>query len=422
MTNHLQPIAPSQRVKEIDFVRGIALLGILMVNMAIFRNSTFGMTIESPTSEGMLSTITNGITYLFAEGKFYSLFSLLFGFGFSIFLLKEQTQRIEMKPVFKRRMLGLLGFGMVHAFLIWSGDILITYALTGFLLMAFKDTSIKGLVKWAIGLVLFIIFLQVSIFGLVQLVKDTPNASIVMDQLGDSQNIMAKKAALAKEIYSGSNYGAMVVLRAKETVQQLSGFIIVFPSVLAMFLIGFALGKSGRLRNISENKLFFKKMFWICLLLGLPLGAMHTYGLFVHSRTAIDMSGSFHIIGFFLGSPVLALAYFSGGLLLFNRFGKLKLFQMVANAGRMALTNYLLQSIICTTLFYGYGFGLLGKVNAFYGLLLTLIIWSIQLPLSSWWLSRYRFGPAEWLWRWITYGKKQQNRIKQELMVSELPL
>jgi len=110
MTNHLQPIAPSQRVKEIDFVRGIALLGILMVNMAIFRNSTFGMTIESPTSEGMLSTITNGITYLFAEGKFYSLFSLLFGFGFSIFLLKEQTQRIEMKPVFKRRMLGLLGF------------------------------------------------------------------------------------------------------------------------------------------------------------------------------------------------------------------------------------------------------------------------------------------------------------------------
>lgn len=414
MTNHLQPVAPSQRVKEIDFVRGIALLGILMVNMAVFRNSTFGMAVESPTSQGMLSTITNGVTYLFAEGKFYSLFSLLFGFGFSIFLLKEQTQRIEITPVFKRRMLGLLGFGLVHAFLIWSGDILITYALLGFVLIAFKDASIKELVNWAIGLVLFIVLLQVSIFGLIELVKNTPNASMVMGQMDNVQQELSEKAILAKEVYSGSNYGAMVVMRAKETAHQLSAFFIIFPSVLAMFLIGFALGKSGKLQNISENKHFFKKMFWICLLLGLPLGAMHTYGMFAHSRTSMDMSGSFHVVGFFLGSPILALAYFSGGLLLFNRFAKLKFFQMVANAGRMALTNYLMQSIICTTLFYGYGFGLFGKVNAFYGLILTLVIWSIQLPLSSWWLSRYRFGPTEWLWRWVTYGKKQQNRIKQD--------
>lgn len=414
MTTNLQPVAPSQRVKEIDFVRGIALLGILMVNMSIFRDSIFGMSIGKPTSEGMLSTFANGIIYLFAEGKFYSLFSLLFGFGFSIFLLKEQTQHIQMESVFKRRMLGLLGFGVIHAFLIWSGDILITYAILGFFLIAFKKVSNKGLIKWAIGLVVFVVVLQIFIFGMVELVSNTSYSSMVMEQVGNVEKVLGEKAILSRDIYSGINYVAMVGMRAKETVHQLSGFIVIFPSVLAMFLIGFALGKSGRLRNISDNKRFFRKMFWICLLLGLPLATMHAYGMFAYSRMATDMSGSFHILGFFLGSPVLALAYFSGGLLLFNRFAESKFFQMIANAGRMALTNYLMQSIICTTIFYGYGFGLLGKVNAFYGLILTLVIWGIQLPLSSWWLSRYRFGPTEWLWRWITYGKKQQNKIKQD--------
>lgn len=412
MSAHLQPIAPTQRVKEIDFVRGFALLGILLVNMSIFRDSIFGMAIENPTSEGFLSTIANGITYLLAEGKFYSLFSLLFGFGFSIFLLKEQTQHIQMETAFKRRMLGLLGFGLVHAFLIWSGDILITYALLGFMLIAFKNVSVKGLVKWAISLLVFIVAIQLLIFFFMELAKNLPNADFILEQMGNAQTILAEKAAVAREVYSGTDYIAMIAVRGQEIAQQYSGFFIIFPSVLAMFLTGFALGKSGKLRNISENKPFFKKMFWICLLIGLSLAALHPYGVYTYSRFATDLTGSYHIIGFFLGSPVLALAYFSGGLLLFNRFGKSKFLQMVANTGRMALTNYLMQSIICTTIFYGYGLGLTGKVNAFYALIMALAIWLIQLPLSTWWLGRYRFGPAEWLWRWITYGEKQQNRIQ----------
>ncbi|MDX9847861.1 MAG: DUF418 domain-containing protein [Tenuifilaceae bacterium] len=412
MSPHLQPIAPTQRVKEIDFVRGFALLGILLVNMSIFRDSIFGMAIENPTSEGFLSTIANGITYLLAEGKFYSLFSLLFGFGFSIFLLKEQTQHIQMETAFKRRMLGLLGFGLVHAFLIWSGDILITYALLGFMLIAFKNVSVKGLVKWAISLLVFIVAIQLLIFFFMELAKNFPNADFILEQMGNAQTILAEKAAVAREVYSGTDYIAMIAVRGQEIAQQYSGFFIIFPSVLAMFLTGFALGKSGKLRNISENKPFFKKMFWICLLIGLPLAAMHVYGIFTYTRMATDLTGSFHIVGFFLGSPILALAYLSGGLLLFNRFSKSRFLQMVANTGRMALTNYLMQSIICTTIFYGYGFGLSGKVNAFCALIMALAIWLIQLPLSTWWLGHYRFGPAEWLWRWITYGEKQQNRIQ----------
>jgi uncharacterized protein len=178
-----------------------------------------------------------------------------------------------------------------------------------------------------------------------------------------------------------------------------------------MFLIGLALGKSGKLNNIEQNKPFFKRMFWITLLLGLPIAALHPYGVFKYTRLTYDLTGTYHIFGFFLGSPLLALAYLSGGLLLFNRFSNLKFFQMVASAGRMALTNYLMQSIICTTLFYGYGFGLFGKVNVQQGLLITLLVWGIQLPLSQWWLSKYKFGPAEWLWRWITYKEKISNSL-----------
>jgi uncharacterized protein len=411
MSENLKPIAPKERVKEIDFVRGFALLGILLVNMAIFRNSIFGMTLEQPFSGGTHNSIASGFIYFFAEGKFYSLFSLLFGFGFSIFLLKEKNQRILMDSFFKRRMLGLLLFGLVHAFLIWSGDILITYSLVGFLLIAFKRTSIKGLIKWSVALIGIILFLQISVFGLVELISNQPEMDIVLEQFDKVQSTFAEKAQLANEVYSGTNYLEMIRMRTVELAQQYSGFMVIFPSVLAMFLIGLAFGKSDKLNSISENKPFLRRVFWISLLIGLPIAALHPFGVLNYSRLAFDMSGAYHIIGFFLGSPILALAYFTGGLLLFNRFSQLIVLQMVASTGQMALTNYLLQSIVCTTLFYGYGLGLYGKVDAFQGLLITLIVWGIQLPISHWWLNRYKFGPAEWLWRWITYGKRISNKI-----------
>ncbi|MDX9770326.1 MAG: DUF418 domain-containing protein [Tenuifilaceae bacterium] len=411
MSENLKPIAPKERIKEIDFVRGFALLGILLVNMAIFRNSIFGMTLEQPFSGGTLNSIASGFIYFFAEGKFYSLFSLLFGFGFSIFLLKEKTQRILMDSFFKRRMLGLLLFGLVHAFLIWSGDILITYSLVGFLLIAFKRTSIKGLIKWSVALIGIILFLQISVFGLVELISNQPEMDVVLEQFDKVQSTFAEKAQLANEVYSGTNYLEMIRMRTVELAQQYSGFMVIFPSVLAMFLIGLAFGKSGKLNSISENKPFLRRVFWISLLIGLPIAALHPFGVFNYSRLAFDMSGAYHIIGFFLGSPILALAYFTGGLLLYSRFSQVKVLQMVASTGRMALTNYLLQSIVCTTIFYGYGLGLYGKVDAFQGLLITLIVWGIQLPISHWWLNRYKFGPAEWLWRWITYGKRISNKI-----------
>ncbi|NHB68539.1 DUF418 domain-containing protein [Perlabentimonas gracilis] len=411
MSENFKPIAPKERIKEIDFVRGFALLGILLVNMAIFRSSIFEMTLEQPFSGGTLNSIASGFIYFFAEGKFYSLFSLLFGFGFSIFLLKEKTQRILMDSFFKRRMLGLLLFGLVHAFLLWSGDILITYSLVGFLLIAFKRVSVKGLIKWSVGLIVFILLFQILIFGIVELLQNLPNMDFVLEQFEKVESSFAEKAQLANEVYSGTNYLEMIRMRTVELAQQYSGFMVIFPSVLAMFLIGLAFGKSGKLNSISENKPFLRRVFWISLLIGLPIAALHPFGVFNYSRLAIDMSGAYHIIGFFLGSPILALAYFTGGLLLYSRFSQVKVLQMVASTGRMALTNYLLQSIVCTTIFYGYGLGLYGKVDAFQGLLITLIVWGIQLPISHWWLNRYKFGPAEWLWRWITYGKRISNKI-----------
>jgi uncharacterized protein len=411
MSENLKPIAPKERIKEIDFVRGFALLGILLVNMAIFRSSIFEMTLEQPFSGGTLNSIASGFIYFFAEGKFYSLFSLLFGFGFSIFLLKEKTQHILMDSFFKRRMLGLLLFGLVHAFLLWSGDILITYSLVGFLLIAFKRVSVKGLVNWSVGLIVFILLFQILIFGIVELVQNLPNMDFVLEQFEKVESSFAEKAQLASEAYSGTNYLDMIKVRIDEIAQQYSGFMVIFPSVLAMFLIGLAFGKSGKLNNISENKPFLRRVFLISLLIGLPIAALHPYGVYNYSRLVFDMNGAYHIIGFFLGSPILALTYFTGGLLLYHSFSQVKLLQMIASTGRMALTNYLLQTVICTTIFYGYGFGFHGKLDAFQGLILTLFIWGIQLPISHWWLSRYKFGPAEWLWRWITYGERIGNKI-----------
>jgi uncharacterized protein len=288
-----------------------------------------------------------------------------------------------------------------------------TYAILGLMLIAFKNVSVKGLVKWAVWLIVIIVAFQLLIFWVVEAVKNMPNPDFMLEQLSKVEKTFAERAIMAREVYSSTNYLAMIGMRVKELGQQYSGFLVVFPSVLSMFLVGLALGKSGKLQDINSNKTFFRRMFWVSLCIGLPLAALHPYGIFTYSRLATDLSGSFHVIGFFLGSPVLAMAYFSGGLLLFNQYSNIKLFGLIAKTGRMALTNYLLQSIICTSIFYGYGLGLSGKVNVFYGLILTIAIWGIQLPLSSWWLGRFQFGPVEWLWRWITYGEKKPNRIKE---------
>ncbi|PKP39238.1 MAG: hypothetical protein CVT98_02570 [Bacteroidetes bacterium HGW-Bacteroidetes-15] len=407
----VHPTAPKNRILEIDFVRGFALLGILLVNMALFKGSVFEMVVLPAKAGSAVDIISRGFIYFFAEGKFYSLFSLLFGLGFSIFILKEEKYGVNAEYAYLRRIIALMVFGIIHAFFIWSGDILLAYSILGLILIAFKNISAKGLIKWAVGMVAFILVINTLIYLLVDLITMLPNADMIYEQIENSFDQYREKAIMAHDTYSGTNYLAMIGIRAREVGLYYSGFFNVFPSIMSMFLIGFALGKSGKLNDIEGNKPFFRKLFAITLLLGLPLAALNAYGITTYSRLVFDLNAMYQTFGLYLGAPILALAYFSGGILLFHSFSNSKFLIAVASAGRMALTNYLMQSIICTTLFYGYGFGLFGKISVLEGIVISISLWLCQLPLSYWWLKKYKFGPAEWLWRSITYKQWQSNKL-----------
>jgi uncharacterized protein len=352
------------------------------------------------------------LIYLFAEGKFYSLFSLLFGIGFSMFIIREDSYGVKTEFAYLRRIMALMAFGIIHAFFIWSGDILLAYSILGLFLIAFKKTSIKGLIKWSIGLISFILIINSLLYLLIEIVSSSPYAEMVQKQFEMVVDDYTNKSAIAHEAYTSSNYWSMVKIRAREVGLFYSGFFNVFPSIMSMFLIGLAFGKSGKLNDINGNKPFFVKIFWISLFVGLPIAGLHAYGITTYSRLTFDLKALYSNFGLFLGSPILALAYFTGGILLFHRFSNNLFLASIASAGRMALTNYLIQSIICTSIFYGYGFGLFGKLSVQAGVALSLIIWLAQLPISYWWLKRYSFGPAEWFWRGITYKRWMPNRLK----------
>lgn len=405
-------VQPKKRILEIDFVRGFALLGILLVNMALFKGSIFDMIVLPAHSGSTTDMISRGFIYLFAEGKFYSLFSLLFGFGFSIFIFKESDNGQSATDAYLRRIFTLMIIGIIHAFFIWSGDILLAYSILGLFLLAFKNTSVKGLIKWSIGLITFILIINTLLYLILDLASKISDSEVMFEQIELAIKNYTDKALLARETYSGNDYLRMISIRAREVGIYYSGFFNVFPSILSMFLIGLAFGKSGKLKSIDTNIPLFKKIFITSLLLGLPLATLNAYGVLTYSRLVFDLNGLYQNIGFYLGSPILALAYFSGGILLFHKFNTNRFFLAVASAGRMALTNYLMQSIVFTTIFYGYGFGLFGKISDLQGIITAILFWLLQLPISYWWLKRFKFGPAEWLWRSITYKQWQSNKLK----------
>ncbi len=183
------------------------------------------------------------------------------------------------------------------------------------------------------------------------------------------------------------------------------------PTILAMFLLGLYAGRRGVFQDLSAHRALVRGVAWAGLLLGLPLKGIYAwlashlaenFSLLVFSQT---------LLFFFLAPALLCLGYLSAMTLLLQRERWRQRLGWLPAVGRMALSNYLLQSVIGTLIFYNYGLGLYGQVSATVGVLLTLAIYMVQVLLSTWWLRRFRFGPAEWLWRSLTYGQRQPMRI-----------
>jgi uncharacterized protein len=403
-SNLAQPVQPHERVQVIDVLRGFALFGILLVNMPLFIWPVYTVMLESTPYLHPLDPIAEKLITFFAEGKFFTLFSFLFGLGLAVQLGRAQDKGLPIVPLYSRRLVILLFIGMIHAFLFWWGDILILYALLGFVLLLFRHRQPKTILRWAI--VSFLIPILMTILASFSIFSSSSDTPLLENYTQEFQN--------AIEVYRSSDFIAMIPQRLEDwgfssSGASLSGMILM---VMTMFLLGLWVGKKGYLQHASAHLPFFRSVFVICLVAGLL-----SNGLALLSGNLADnesLGFMLELLSLFIGYPTLSMAYASGLVLLWQQPVWKKRLQPLANVGRMALSNYLMQTLIVTTLVYGYGFGLYAKLGIATGLGLTIIIYLLQIFFSNWWMKRFKFGPAEWLWRSLTYGRLQTMKASAE--------
>jgi uncharacterized protein len=401
------PLKKSDRIELIDALRGFALFGILMVNMHLMYEPMTQIILGAKPDASVIHIIAESFIKFFFEGKFYVIFSLLFGFGFFIILNKSKDNINSVLSIFRRRLFFLFLFGLVHISLLWAGDILLFYSLFGFVLILFRKSSDKKIIKWAVALALIPTILISLLTLAVTLGSQIPEVKAEMDvQFQGSAAAMKELVEKATQVYSTGSFREIVSMRIEEYLTLLVGSLMSFyPVVLAMFLVGFLVARRGIITNYMNHLHLFRKIFWW----GLGVGVLTSFLYTVSYRYAVLMipdgwsllASSMHTFG----GISLGLCYIAGITILFIK-GKSGLWiKYFVPIGRMALTNYLLQSIITALLFHSYGFALFGKVEVWQGIVLTVIIFVLQILFSRWWLNRFQFGPFEWLWRSLTYFK-----------------
>ncbi len=400
------PIATGERATVLDALRGYALLGILMANMVGFIGFFFVEEADAALLPlGHLNDLADFLMEWLIVGKFYSIFSLLFGIGFAIQLGRLQ-QRGEGVPRYLRRLAVLFLIGLAHLYLLWLGDIVAMYAAMGAVLLLFRNTSDKSLLRWAIALWLIPIAWSAAIqFGDFRPGRpfvETGRAMLAAAGLGRDNGPLAMLAGPDFLPHLRAHPGE-VFFRIARLVNEMR-----FTKVLGMFLIGLWIGRHAIYANLDQHRPLLKRVATLGLGLGLPLAAAKAFlTITADDRPAYEFAAECLYV---LSTPTLALGYVAGFALLWAN-GRRGALAWAAPAGRMALTNYLMQSLLMSIIFYGWGFGQIAKFGLIFIYPFSIALFAFQLTYSTWWLARFRFGPVEWLWRTLTYGQRQPMRI-----------
>lgn len=411
MTTNYQPLAARERVEILDLLRGFALFGIFMVNLPLMNAPFLTEMAKFSIWTDPANVNAHWVISFFFTGKFYTLFSMLFGIGFYFFMRKANESGNNVLSLFRRRLGWLLAIGVLHVVLLWYGDILVFYALFGFLMILFRKKSNKSLLIWAFCILLLPPFFATILSLMIQIGLSNPEvAEGMVKSFEQAEKNMRELMEQIIVVYSSGSFAEIVSMRLIEYRNILGGIFFFFPNVMAMFLVGMVLARKKVFEDLRGNSTFFKKLLLYSLPVAIVGNYMYAYFGAKSSYIMIDWNMVFTLLGHGFGGPAMTFVYISLIVFGYQRgyFGKVA--DAIKKTGRMALTNYLAQSLIATTLFFSYGFGLYGKVNIWQGMIMTLVIYILQVIWSHYWLKHYRFGPMEWLWRTLTYGKKQPTR------------
>jgi len=393
----------AERIATLDIVRGFALLGILIMNMPGFSASFFAEADGSHLWTGRLDQLAEQLRDLLFSGKFNSMFSLLFGIGFTIqFTRMQQLDPARATGLYLRRLIVLGVFGLIHATVFWTGDVLHIYALLGLLMLfGLRRVSDRGVLV-LMGLCL----LYPAVSGALRLLLVTPEITAQM---------VAKSKAF--ELTNNAAYGhGSFVAAAVEHWREFSffysdrwaawGFVGFYVQMALTMLLGLLAGRRHWPRRIPELLPRIPRLQWGALAIGLACGIVFTV-IFELQRTPgptpLKLLGG---VCYWTSRVALMIFYVLTIVRLTQTATGARVLAPLAYTGRMPLTNYLMQTLLCTTLFYGWGFGLWGRVGPAAGLGLALLIYfGVQLPWSLWWLRRHERGPMEALWARLTYGR-----------------
>ncbi|KAF0193538.1 MAG: hypothetical protein FD169_2444 [Bacillota bacterium] len=388
MNTSVGPVPVKERIAVLDVIRGFALFGVLLVNMVMINYTLTDFSVGRDALSrpdllvGTLDRIVAWTIQVVFQGKFYTIFAFLFGLGFYLFLNRDSENKAQNSRLFRRRIFFLLVAGLLHLIFVWWGDILTTYALIGFVLLGFRETKLPRLRNWIIGL----LFFSFIIASASQLVVASPAAS-------------GTPSDLARNIYTHGPYWEVVGYRlANEIPMMLLNTVGLLPRILGLFLMGLYAGRSGIFQNVGSHMAFIRKAWRIGGIIGIGLSLLHlSMQLNANMTSAIILRE--------ISTPFLSLFYVTSIMLLWQADKLTALFSSLAALGRMAFTNYLVQCIVCALLFYGHGLGLMGNISIAYIPVLTVVIYAIQVIYSKWWLEKYAYGPAEWIWRRLTYAR-----------------
>lgn len=399
------PTTQTERILSLDVLRGFAVLGILVMNIQSFAMPAGAY--FNPTAYGDLQGINYFVWLLgnvLFDMKFMTIFSLLFGAGIVLAADRVESKGGRPGPIHYRRTLILLLFGLAHAWLLWVGDILYTYAMCALLVYLFRRKKPSTLIIVGLGSVAVASLLSFIAQFTMDMWPQESLAGMAKFWAPDQEQVASELAAFRGGWTAQNGYRFIMALQ----VQTGSFLFNLSWRAGGLMLLGMALHKMGVFgAGLSSGT--YRKMILTGIFPGLPLVIA---GVLYHDATGWRMEeGFFGGMQFnYWGSLFVALGWVGAVMLFCKRWPESRLYRSLAATGQMAFTNYLTQTLICTTLFYGHGFGLFGSVERSRQILIVFGIWTAQLLWSPWWLARFRFGPLEWFWRSLTYLRIQPMR------------
>ena len=389
------PVRPEERIPILDILRGFALLGIAILNLGGFKAPGAAWSLQAERFPGALDRVVDWAIEAFGSGKFNATFSFLFGVGLTIQMARAEAKGAPFVGPYLRRLAVLLALGLAHSIFLWDGDVLQIYAVIGLGLLLVR----KWPDRWVLAMALVLLVAPI-VHKASRINRNEPPRH--------PQSYHEKEMAEQLRIYGRGSYGEQVRDRLHDLREDyLVDHDFWFHAEMGVtMLLGFLAGRRRVFQDLPEHLPEIRAVWRWCLVPGLACAlfaaTVDALNPGRSEQTWMTLAGS---ASYEFARPLLSMAYMAGLVLLADRPGWRARLSPLGAVGRMPLTNYLMQSVLATTLFYSYGLRWFGKVGPAVGLLISLAIFAVQVIYSRWWMVRFRFGPLEWLWRAITYGR-----------------